>query len=151
MVCYLLPFTYMKRIGTARDWVSGGVYRWYINLWPSGLSVWLIEETNWLRKKWAVLLFFYFLGLLWERVWGTEYRADIKVKIIESDKSQKCEENLILVRNEKRNIIIVGPWKLAFWGFVKGVFGIILCVFSFSMLVWYDMVVKLNTLPLLWF
>lgn len=61
------------------------------------------------EEKWAVLLFFYFLGIIWERVWGTEYRADIKVKIIESDKSQKCEENLILVRNEKRNIIIVGP------------------------------------------
>lgn len=44
------------------------------------------------------------------REWVTEYRADIKVKITESDKSQKCEENLILVRNEKRNIIIiVGP------------------------------------------
>lgn len=35
--------------------------------------------------------------------------ADFKLKIIENDKSQKCEGNLIFVRNEKRNIVIVGP------------------------------------------
>lgn len=83
----------------------------------------------------VAFFFFFFLYFGYGRLWSTEYMADFKLKIIESDKSQKCEGNLIFVRNEKRNIVIVGPWKLAFWGIAKGVIGIILCVFS--MLVWY--------------
>ena len=59
----------------------------------------------------SVAFFLYFGYMGYGRESGVQSIGQTsKVKIIESDKSQKCEENLILVRNEKRNIIIVvGP------------------------------------------